>query len=375
MRARRTLGVIVNPVAGMGGRVGLKGSDGIQILRRARRLGARPEAPARMAEALKVVSPVQDQARVLTYPHRMGQHSCALAGLPASIIGRTDADRTTPEDTRRAAREMAAAGVDLILFAGGDGTARDLYHAVGEEVPVLGVPAGVKIHSAVYAVTPRSAGELVVLWLQRRLLRLRSSEVMDIDEEAFRAGLVRAQLYGYLRVPEENRLVQNVKAGGVVQEAEALQGICSEVLEAMQDPDCIFAVGPGTTTRGILQALGLRNTLLGVDVVRDRKLLAGDVSARQLLDLIEGRRAKIVVTAIGGQGHILGRGNQQISPEVIRQVGRENILVIATKEKLVSLAGRPLLVDTGDAALDQEFAGYMRIITGYGDYVIYKVGY
>ena len=222
--------------------------------------------------------------------------------------------------------------------------------------------------------TPRSAGELVSLWLRRRLLRMRSSEVMDIDEEAFRAGVVRAKLYGYLRVPEENRFVQNVKAGGVVHEAEALRGICSEVLRAMEDPECIFAVGPGTTTRGILQELGLDNTLLGVDVVKDKKLLANDVTAGQLLDLIGGRRAKIVVTAIGGQGHILGRGNQQISPEIIRKVGRENLLIIATKEKLVSLGGRPLLVDTGDAALDQELSGYMRIITGYGDYVIYKVG-
>ncbi len=372
---RRTLGVIVNPVAGMGGRVGLKGSDGVEILRRARELGARPEAPGRMALALKAVSEFQDQARLLTYPGQMGEESCALAGLPATVIGRTEGEETTPEDTRRAARQMAAAGADLILFAGGDGTARDLYHAVGEEVPVLGVPAGVKIHSAVYAVTPRSAGELVALWLQRHLLRMRSSEVMDIDEEAFRAGVVRAKLYGYLQVPEENRFVQNVKAGGVVHEAEALQGICTEILRAMEDPDCIFAVGPGTTTRGILQALELENTLLGVDVVRNRKLLANDVTARQLLDLIGGHRAKVVVTAIGGQGHILGRGNQQISPEIIRQVGRENLLIIATKEKLVSLRGRPLLVDTGDAALDQELSGYTRIITGYGDYVIYKVGY
>ena len=372
---RRTLGVIVNPVAGMGGRVGLKGSDGVEILRRARELGARPEAPGRMAQALKVVSELQDKAQVLTYSDQMGEYSCALAGLPASVIGRTDGGHTTPEDTRRAAREMAGAGADLILFAGGDGTARDLYHAVGEEVPVLGVPAGVKIHSAVYAVTPRSAGKLVVLWLQRRLLRMRSAEVMDIDEEAFRAGVVRAKLYGYLRVPEENRFVQNVKAGGVVHEAEALQGICAEVLRAMEDPDCIFAVGPGTTTRGILQELGLQNTLLGVDVVRNKKLLANDVTARQLLDLIDGHRAKVVVTAIGGQGHILGRGNQQISPEIIRKVGRENLMIIATKEKLVSLGARPLLVDTGDPALDQELSGYTRIITGYGDYVICKVGY
>ena len=305
----------------------------------------------------------------------MGEEACSSAGISPEIINHNNRSQTGPEDTQQAAKAMAAAGVDLILFAGGDGTARDLFNAIGEQVPTLGVPAGVKIHSAVYAVNPKSAGELVLLFLKRKLMKMRLSEVMDIDENAFRNGIVRAKLYGYLRVPEESRFVQNVKAGGIVSEAESTQGIISEIIDTMEDSNCYFFIGPGTTTRGILETLGLKNSLLGVDVILRKKLVANDVSAHQLMALIDDHSAKIIVTVIGGQGHIFGRGNQQLSPPIIRKVGRDNIVIIATKEKLVSLGGRPLLVDTGDSALDQNLSGYMKVTTGYANYVMYKVGY
>jgi len=198
---------------------------------------------------------------------------------------------------------------------------------------------------------------------------------MDIDEDAFRRGSLRAKLYGYLLVPEETRFMQNVKAGGLRSETEALQGIAADVISHMGDDDRCYVIGPGTTTRTIMEGLGLQNTLLGVDVVRNRKLVANDVAESDLLEIIEGKAAEIVVTAIGGQGHIFGRGNQQLSPRVIRQVGKRNITVIATKEKLISLSDRPLLVDTGDAELDEELSGYIRVTTGYREYVMYKVGY
>jgi predicted polyphosphate/ATP-dependent NAD kinase len=264
--------------------------------------------------------------------------------------------------------------VDLLLFAGGDGTARNICQAVGNQLISLGIPAGVKIHSAVYAVTPRDAGEVARIFLEGRLRSLREAEVMDIDEEAYRQGVVSARLYGYLRVPVESRYVQPMKAGGTVAEAEALAGIAEDVIDSMDGSE-IFLIGPGTTTRAIMEKLGLANTLLGVDVVCNRRLVARDVSESQLTELISGRRAKIVMTVIGGQGYILGRGNQQISPAVVRQVGKDGIRVVATKEKLASLGGRPLLVDTGDEGLNQELGGYVRVTTGYRDYVIYKVGH
>jgi len=370
----KKLGVIVNPIAGMGGRVGLKGTDGNEILCRARDLGAQPESPRRAAEALKIVSRMKDNLEVVAYPAEMGEDECREAGLAPTVIGSIRSGATTAEDTQRAARDMVDAGVDLILFAGGDGTARNICDAIGNTAPVLGIPAGVKIHSAVYAVTPRGAGEVAAMFLEDRLTNTREAEVMDIDEDAFRDGVVTAQLHGYLLVPAEKRFVQSVKSGGLSSEREALNGIASDVINDMNEED-IFIIGPGTTTRLIMERLGLTNTLLGVDVIQDKKLIANDVTENRLMDIIRGKTARIVVTAIGGQGHIFGRGNQQLSPRVLRQVGKKNITVIATKEKLISLSDRPLLVDTGDEDLNDELSGYIRVTTGFRDYVMYKVGY
>ncbi len=371
----KKLGVIVNPIAGMGGRVGLKGSDGAEILRRARQLGAQPESPLRAIEGLEVVSRIGKSIEVLTCPAEMGEDECREAGLDATAIGEVRSGQTTAEDTERAAARMAAAGASLILFAGGDGTARNICDAIGERVPVLGLPAGVKIHSAAYGVTPRGAGEVAVGFLEGRIRDTRPAEVMDIDEAAFREGVVAAKLYGYLLVPEERRLLQNVKAGGFRGEKHALRRISEDVISVMEGDDRYTIVGPGTTTRALMECMGLDNTLLGVDVVRGGKLVANDVSEARLLEILAENRARIVVTVIGGQGHVFGRGNQQLSPRVIRRVGKENVIIVATKEKLISLSGRPLLVDTGDEELNRELGGYMRVTTGYRDYVMCKVGY
>ena len=369
----KKLGVIVNPVAGMGGRVGLKGTDGIEILRRARELGAEPESPRRATEALRIVSRLKEGIEVITYPDEMGEQECREVGLTPTVIGSIQSGETTAEDTHRAARDMVDAGVTLILFAGGDGTARNICDAIGIRAPALGIPAGVKIHSAVYAVTPRGSGEVAVMFLEGRLTSTREAEVMDIDEDAFRDGVVAARLYGYLVVPVEKRFVQSIKAGGIPTEKETLNGIASDVINDMNDADH-YLIGPGTTTRAVMERLGLKNTLLGVDVIRNKQLVANDVTESEIMNLIAGKTARIVVTAIGGQGHIFGRGNQQLSSRVIRQVGRKNITVIATKEKLISLSDRPLLVDTGDEELNHELSGYMRVTTGFRDYMMYKVG-
>ena len=283
---------------------------------------------------------------------------------------------TTADDTQRAARDLLAAGVDLILFAGGDGTARNICAAVGDAVPVIGVPAGVKIHSAVYATTPAAAGDVCCLYLHERhaAVRLREGEVMDIDEEAFREDRVSAHLYGYMSVPYARGLTQSAKAGGVAGEQRALNDVATEVVGGME-PDALYILGPGTTTRTVMERLGLPKTLLGVDAVRGGALAGADLTEGRLLELVAAApRAFIVVTVIGGQGHVFGRGNQQISPAVIRAVGPANVIVIATQTKLLSLEGRPLLVDTGDPALDEQLAGYAKVVTALGERTMYKVG-
>ena len=358
----------------MGGRVGLKGSDSYEILKKARELGAEPESPGRAVEALKKISRIKDNIELVTYPYEMGEDEAKQCEFSPTVIGSVKKGNTTSCDTKNAAKEMQELKVDLLLFAGGDGTARDIYNVIGDKIPALGIPAGVKIHSAVYATTPQNAGDLAAMYLGRESpgIRLRQAEVMDIDEQAFREDRLSAKLYGYLKVPYERRLVQSAKAGSVSEEEAAMDAISYDVINNMQD-DYLYIIGAGTTTRGIMEKLGLKNTLLGIDAVYKGDLAGLDLNEAQLLKLIEGKRTKIVVTVIGGQGYIFGRGNQQISAEVIKKVGKENIIVVATKNKILSLQGNPLLVDTGDNEVNKILTGYIKVITGLNERVMLRV--
>jgi predicted polyphosphate/ATP-dependent NAD kinase len=370
--ANKRLGLIVNPVAGIGGRVGLKGSDGVEIQRRARALGAVPQALNRAIQALEQVRSWGDEVEVVTYPHEMGEDAVRACGLKPTVIGSILPGETTAQDSQDAAKEMLGLGVSLLLFAGGDGTARDVCGAIGEEIPVLGIPAGVKIHSAVYATNPVNAGSLAVLYLRGKVRGLRAAEVIDTDEEAFRSGIVSTKLYGYLRVPYEATMVQSLKIPSERGEEATMAAIAADVVEKMES-GWLYVLGPGTTTRAIASRLGVDKTLIGVDVIREGKLVGQDANEEQLLELVEGRRAKIVVTPIGGQGCIFGRGNQQISPRVIERVGRRNIIVVSTTQKIHSLGGRPLWVDTGDGQVDGMLAGHIKVTTGYGEQIVYRV--
>jgi len=367
---KRKLGLVVNPIAGIGGRVGLKGSDGVEIQKKALVLGAVPQSLNRAVQALERVTLIKDDLKIVTYPTKMGEDAAKECGFAPIVIGSIKKDETTAEDTVNAAEEMLRLDVDLLLFAGGDGTAKDIYTAIGEEIVVLGIPAGVKVHSAVFAVSSRSAGDLAVLYFQKRC-GIREAEVMDVDEEALRQGIVSAKLYGYLRIPFEKRLIQGVKTPSSGGDMEA---IACEVVDRMKG-DYLYVIGPGTTTRAIASKLGLNKTLVGVDVVSKGKLVSIDVNEVQLLKHLRKRNAKIIITPIGGQGYIFGRGNQQISPEVIKKVGKDNIIVVATPEKINSLRGRPFLVDTGDRAVDRMLSGYIKVITGYNEEIVYKTSY
>ncbi len=370
----KKLGLIVNPIAGMGGRVGLKGSDGEEILRQARQLGATPTAPGRALKTLLALASLSDPIEVITYPAEMGAMEARQAGFEPRVIGQIRPDRTTAEDTRRAAAEMAVLGVNLLLFAGGDGTARNVYEAIGLRIPALGIPAGVKIHSGVYATTPDRAAQLAAMVLNGQVKAFGELEVMDIDEAAFRRGQVSARLYGYLKVPLERRFTQGAKAASSnsVNEDAARQSIAEQIVETMK-PGCLYIIGSGTTPRAIMDRLGLQNTLLGIDAVMGGNLIAADLNESQLLKLMNDYKTRIIVTPIGGQGYVFGRGNQQLSPEVIRKTGIDNIIVAATPGKLASLQRRPLLVDTGDNQVDDMLRGYVRVVTGYREEMVYKI--
>ncbi len=397
------VGLIVNPIAGMGGRVGLKGTDGHDALQTARALGATPLSGERARQALAVLQERLGENLVIVAPAgpmggdiaiSLGIDTHVLSGVHSTSEGAAPVDRgelstdapedrasdtravmtgsgTTAADTRDAVAAMLSQRIDLLLFAGGDGTARDVCEAAGNGPPALGIPTGVKMHSAVYATTPRAAGEAAAAFLTAAQPRLRESEVMDIDEEAFRQGRLSARLYGYLQVPAQRGLVQSLKSGSTSGEGD-LSGLASDIAERMRD-GALWIMAPGTTTRAIAARLGIEKTLLGVDLVSRREMVVADATEQTILRHLDGVPARIVVTPIGGQGYLFGRGNQQISPEVIRRVGRENIVVVATPAKLAGLAGAPLLVDTGDAELDAELAGYIRVVTGYRQESVQRV--
>ena len=370
----KKVGLIVNPVAGMGGKVGLKGTDGPEIMEKALALGARPEAGDKAALALQELEDLKREIILLTCPGLMGEATSLRCGFEPQLVIDQINEQTTAQDTEEAALKMSDQGVDIILFAGGDGTARNIYNVLGSDskIPVIGIPAGVKIHSAVYATNPRSAGELAAQYLKDSGLPLRRAEVMDIDEEAFRSGRLSAKLYGYLLVPSAGELMQHLKVGGAETEASTLEGIAEQIAENMEQ-DIVYIIGPGSTTASIMKHLELEYTLLGVDLVCNGKLIAADVNEKQILEQVKNREARIVVTVIGGQGYIFGRGNQQISAEVIEKVGKENIIVVASRDKLLSLEHRHLLVDTGDDEVNKMLSGYKRVVTGYREELIYPV--
>ena len=266
---------------------------------------------------------------------------------------------------------MLDKNVDLLLFAGGDGTARDICSTVGTSLVCLGIPAGVKIHSGVFASHPVRAGELAALYLQKSVQRTVEAEVMDVNEEELRREIISARLYGYLKIPHVERFLQRTKAGSTGNEKYSQESIAAEVTGNMSD-EFYYLVGPGTTTAAIMQKLELDHSLLGVDLVWKGNLLGKDLNEDQILEKIKGKPTKLILTPIGGQGFLLGRGNQQISPEIIVQIGKDNIIVVATKQKIHSLNSRPLLVDTGEEATDQALMGYYRIITGFREAIIYK---
>jgi predicted polyphosphate/ATP-dependent NAD kinase len=371
------IGFILNPLAGVGGPAALKGSDDSALVAQAIEQGAQLRAPQRAERCLTLLAEAYgDRITVSTFAGELGEEVARTAGFEPRLMGSAQSNPTSAEDTRRAASACLSEGVDLILFAGGDGTARDICSVVDQKVPVLGIPTGVKMHSGVFAISPEGAAEVIKLMLEAELVDLCEQEVRDIDEAGLRQGVVKSRHYGDMQVPQVGHFVQQVKDGsGREIEELVLDDIAAELNERLED-DVLYLVGAGTTTQAFMDQLGLPNTLLGVDVVCNQELIASDVSANQLEKLIadHGGGVIAILSITGGQGSLIGRGNQQFSPEVLRRLGRENIWVLATKTKIRALDGRPLLMDSNDPQLDLEWQGYVPVITGYRDTILYPLG-
>jgi predicted polyphosphate/ATP-dependent NAD kinase len=366
------LGFVVNPYAGIGGMLALKGSDGCDIRAKALQAGAEKRSLSRAETFLRFLLPARQNLEFYTYGGEMGSYSLGTAGFPHRVLGCAEAAESSSADTIRAVSSMKEAEVDCIVFVGGDGTARDVCSALGDAIPVVGVPSGVKMHSAVYAKTPADAAYLILQLSscfsrhssERPSPSFRLGEVMDIDESQFRQGRLSAELYGYMKIPV-TRHIQGKKSAGFEGEA-ALWGAARSVVREI-DADTFYIVGPGTSTRYIFDLLNLEKTLLGVDVLLGKRLVKKDAAYADLRALLEDRgglKYRIVVTTIGGQGCLFGRGNQQIGPGILWEACKEDIIVVASLEKLLSIPEGALYNDTGDPKLDEFLRGYYRIRTG-----------
>jgi len=353
------IGFLVNPIAGMGGPVGLKGTDG--LAEEAIAMGARPRAMERARACLDLLSKERDAILFFTASGSMGESCLEECGLDYKVVY-SALPVTSSRDTIRTCQAFLDEGVDLILFCGGDGTARDVAGIAGS-TPILAIPAGVKMHSGVFAASPQAAADLVIRFLNGEL-NLRDTEIVDVDEELYRAGILQTKLYALAKTPYLPVLVaERKRIYSSVQEDEFKDQIALFASEFMQDGSA-YIIGAGTTTSRIADILGLEKTLLGVDVVKDGRLMITDASEQDLLELLDREtRVMIIISPIGAQGFILGRGNQQLSAEVIRRVGIDKLIIISTPHKLAEIPY--LLVDTGDEDLDESLAGMRQVVTGY----------
>ncbi len=381
------LGLVVNPDAGLGGKLGFKGSDGRAA--EARAAGAEDRAGPRMNQCLTHLSDLASSSlnragvhlTLVAWEGRMGatwvpelkeedQISVVCSGsTPAS---------TSPEDTARLVGELVEAGVDAILYAGGDGTTRDIVNALeaagpeAQTVALIGVPGGVKMHSGCFATTPKAAAE-VALSFALGDLRTAITEVMDLDETVYAKGEWKVRMYGEAWTPSSPRFMQGAKEQVErVSEEDTIEGLAHHVNTLLEDePDLMVVWGSGGTLRRMGEHLNLDLTLLGIDVQHDGNLHR-DLNEQGLLEVIGGhvsdgaqRPLLLLLSPMGGQGFLIGRGNLQLSPDVLRAIGHSNILGVATPSKLIGLEA--VRIDTGDDDLDAEFQRkrFIKILQGF----------
>lgn len=337
-------------------------------------LGAKPIAPYRAKRFLKEYRRLKLNKYIELHvaPHPMGSSIVEEEGIRYVLTGELKSHETTPEDTRNISRVMVDRGVNLIVFVGGDGTARDIVEAIDKRVPILGVPSGVKMYSPVFAITPEAAAHILEHYVKGNY-NIEEVEILDIDEEAFRRDQLRIKLYSTALTIKVSELLQSSKepTPNTTDIRENQEAIAKSVIEKME-PDTLYILGPGTTVKAVADLLGIEKTVLGVDAIYNRKLVGKDLNEKQLLELVEKyKKVKIILTPIGGQGFLLGRGNQQISPKILEKIGKNDIIVIATRDKISKI--RKLRIDTGDPKTDEKLKSYIRVIIDYNEEIVLKI--
>lgn len=363
------IGFLINPIAGMGGRVGLKGTDG--VYKKAKKLGAKPISVKKANDAIKEFNEkykLEKEIKWYTCKDKMGQKILEKNNIKNfEVIYKPNKDNTTSEDTQNACKKFLEKKVDLILFCGGDGTTRDIYKIVQQKIPILGIPSGVKMHSGVFAINTNASAKMLYEFINGHLT-VGEAEIMDLDEKKYRKGKWHVKLFGIAKGIVEPTYVQVGKASF---QSVSDNHIKDEIAEHIEDElkennEYLYLFGSGGTIDYIAKKLGFKNTLLGIDAVHKKKVVGTDLNEKGLLKLLKKySKAKVILSPIGAQGFILGRGNLQLSPEVIKKIGLDNIIVISTPSKLKST---PVLrVDTGDKKLDKKFREkeFIMVVIGY----------
>ena len=349
----------------MGGSVGLKGTDG-EIYKKAIELGAKPTTPQRIKETLSLIK--RKDVLFMVAPGKMGEDYIKKFDFKYEVVSEIG-EETNATDTKRIVKQMLEKSIELLIFVGGDGTARDIYDVLGLETPVVGIPSGVKMFSPVFALSPSAAAEIINTAGNQFI----EKEVLDIDEEAFRENKIAAKLYGYLKVPKNITLLQAKKEPSNVSKSEEdmKEEIADYLMENLKK-EILYILGPGTTLKTIADKIGVEKTLLGIDAVFNGELVGKDLNEKGLLELIKKySETKIIVTPIGGNGFVFGRASKQFTPEVLKLIGKENIIVVVTEDKISRL--ECLRVDTGDTETDNNLKGHIKVITGYKTETIIEI--
>nr|AIE90344.1 ATP-NAD/AcoX kinase [uncultured marine group II/III euryarchaeote AD1000_02_G03] len=367
------LGLLVNPDAGLGGRLGLKGSDGQAEL--ARSMGAEDRSGPRMRAMLEHFSSIHragfEDISWVTSEGRMGTEWFPEAEIGSISTVHSSSGGTSAADTQDAVNSLLESEIDLLVYAGGDGTTRDVVAALDSaespETPVIGVPTGVKMHSGCFAASPKAAAEALSSWLIGDLL-LASTEVLDLDEDLYRQGKWVVRLYAEAMTPSSPRWMQGskqrIEASG---EEDTTEGLADHIREMLVSDDRMLIWGSGGTLRKIAEMNEFEPTNLGIDATIGNEQVGTDLSESDLLELLSEHDGPttLLLSPMGGQGFLIGRGNLQLSPQVLRLIGIGNILGVVTPAKLLSV--RRLRIETGEPDLDADFAAmrYMKVLQGY----------
>jgi len=373
MITKKKIGFILNPIAGMGGKIGLKGTDGIEIYELISKLGLEPWSPVRGLRFLEFLKKLDNNLKIVVYSDQMGGNLVKNIGFEMISITKNENKKyTSSMDTKIAAKKMLEMGVDIIIFVGGDGTARDIQDSVGINIPVIGVPAGVKMYSSVFASSPETAAKITINYLNGNIKKTIEAEVLDIDENLFRNGIYRVKLYGFLKIPYDNVYYPGSKIPTSENEELNQIEIAQEIINNL-DNNIYYIIGPGSTTKRIIKNLNFETSLLGIDIIKGRKLIGSNLNEYKILEIINKNKSKLIITPIGGQGYIFGKGNLEISANVIKKIGgKKNIIIISTRNKIYKLNQKPFLIDTNDKELDERLSGWYKVIVGLNEYMMYK---